>query len=139
MNTERFEKDGQTIWEKGNVVSGCIKTTSEAFDPETGFVAETKHMNWIKGNTEEIVERTITSVTKMIQDGKLVPYRVFTEEPAYDGHEEDINPTTQAKLGRYSQSRLGTPEKALEMDRKFITVEAKVAVNNTPIKIDAEA
>lgn len=137
MNTERFEKDGQTIWERGDVVSGCIKTTSEAFDPETGFVAETKHMNWIKGKSEDIVERTITGVTKMIQDGELVPYRVFTEEPAYDGHEEDINPTTNAKLGRYSQSRLGTPAKALEMDRKFITVEAKAPVNNTPIHTEA--
>jgi len=135
MNTERFEKDGQKIWENGNIFSGCIKTTSEEFNPETGFVAETKHMNWVKGNSEEIVERTIGIVTKQLNAGNLVPYRVFSETPIYEGQEEDINPTTQAKLGRYSQSRLGTPAKALEMDRKFITVEAKVVVNKEPIPL----
>lgn len=123
MNVERFEKDGQTIWEKNGIFSGCIKATQETFNPENGFVSETKHMNWVKGNSEEIVERTITNVSKMIETGKLVPFRVFSLTPIYAGQEEDINPQTEVKLGRYSQSRLGTQAKALEMDRTFIEVE----------------
>jgi hypothetical protein len=130
----RFEKDGQKIWKNDGIFSGCIKATSESFDLETWSENVTTHMNWIKGNSEEIVERTIGIVTKQIEAGNLVPYRVFSETPLYEGQEEDINPTTQAKLGRYSQSRLGTPEKALEMDRKFITVEVKLTAE--PIKVE---
>lgn len=124
----RFEKDGQKIWENDGIFSGCIKATSESFDLETWSENVVTHMNWIKGNTEEIVERTIDTVTKMIEDGKLVPYRVFSETPMFEGQTEDVNPTTDAKLGRYSQSRLGTPSKALEMDRKFI-ISALAKVN----------
>ncbi len=121
IKVTRIEKDGQTIWEKNGLFSGCIKTTSESFDPETGFMNVDTHMNWVKGNSEDLVERMITNVSKMIENGKLVPFRVFSLTPIYAGQEEDINPQTEAKLGRYSQSRLGTPEKALEMDRTFIT------------------
>jgi len=135
MNVERFEKDGQTIWEKNGLFSGCIKAVSETFNPESGFVNVATHMNWVKGNSEEVVERMITSVSKMIETGKLVPYRVFSLTPIFAGQEEDINPQTEAKLGRYSQSRLGTPDKALEMDRTFIEVEPVVA----KVAIEAEA
>lgn len=121
IKVTRFEKDGETIWVKGSKFSGCIKTTSESFDSETGFMNVDTHINWVKGNSEEVVERTITNVSKMIETGKLVPYRVFSLTPIYAGQEEDINPQTNAPLGRYSQSRFGTPDKALEMDRTFIT------------------
>ena len=135
MEVTRFEKDGQKIWEKNGLFSGCIKATQETFNPENGFITETKHMNWVKGNSEEVVERMIASVSSMIETGKLVPYRVFSLTPIYAGQEEDINPQTNVPLGRYSQSRLGSPEKALEMDRTFIEVEPVVA----NVKVEAEA
>jgi len=135
MEVTRFEKDGQKIWEKNGIFSGCIKATQETFNPETGFVNVTTHMNWVKANSEEVVERMITSVSSMIETGKLVPFRVFSLTPIYAGQEEDINPQTEVKLGRYSQSRLGTPAKALEMDRTFIEVEVPVA----KVKVEAEA
>jgi hypothetical protein len=121
IKVTRIEKEGQNIWEKNGLFSGCIKTTSESFDSETGFMNVATHMNWVKGNSEAVVERMITSVSSMIETGKLVPFRVFSLTPIYAGQKEDINPQTNAPLGRYSQSRLGTADKALEMDRTFIT------------------
>ena len=136
IKVTRIEKEGQNIWKKNGLFSGCIKTTSESFDPETGFMNVVTHINWVKGNSEEVVERMITSVSKMIETGKLVPYRVFSLTPIYTGQEEDINPQTQALLGRYSQSRLGTQAKALEMDRTFITPTlAKVNVDMARSKV----
>jgi hypothetical protein len=85
----------------------------------------------------------IKSQTKLIEAGTLVPYRVFTEEPSYEGHEMDRKVNNDGSLGesmgRYSQSKLGLPAKALELNRTFVTIETKAPVNNTPIKIDAEA
>ena len=87
IKVTRFEKDGETIWVKDSKFSGCIKTTSESFDPETGFMNVDTHINWVKGNSEEVVERMITSVSKMIETGKLVPYRVFSLTPIYAGQD----------------------------------------------------
>jgi hypothetical protein len=136
MEVTRFvAEDGQSVWEKNELHSACIKSKVDTFDPKTGFVAETTHMTWVKARSVELVEKTITNVIKMLKAGTLVPYKTFSTTPMYPGQDEDINPSTGVALGRYSESQLGTPTEALEMDRKFI----EIADVNIPVQIEAEA
>lgn len=132
MKAKRFVKeDGQKVWSKetenGTVVSVCIEVVEETLDLATLFTREEKNMVWLKGNSEELVERQATAVMNQIQAGKLKAYRQFSETPFYEGQEQDINPTTEQPLGRYSQVRLCLPEDYNRLHRQFVTTEIVVA------------
>lgn len=136
MKAKRFAKeDGQKVWSKetenGTVVSVCIEVVEETLDLTTLFTREEKNMVWLKGNSEELVERQATAVMNQINTGKLKAYRQFSETPFYEGQEQDINPTTEQPLGRYSQVRLCLPEDHARLHRQFVTTEIVVAETPT--------
>jgi hypothetical protein len=130
MNAKRFSKDDQTVWSKDAIVNGeprtvvsaCVEVIDEVLNPVTLFVTEEKSMVWIKGNSEELVDKTINSVIKQINSGAIKPYRAFSETPFYDGQDEDINPTTEVALGRFSQVRLCPADKHASLHRQFIVL-----------------
>jgi len=131
MNAKRFIKDDQTVWSKDTIVNGqprtivsaCIEIIDEVLNPTTLFVAEEKSMVWIKGNSEELVTKTINSVIKQVNSGVMKPYRAFSETPFYEGQDEDINPTTELPLGRFSQVRLCLANEHAGLHRQFITLD----------------
>lgn len=144
MIVERFVGDDQQkVWEKemdkgGTFYSGCIKTVSDGFDMTTGIATEAKHMNWVKANSLELLERTITVVTNQLKAGRMVPYRVYTSGKLYPTHELDRMGTNDGSegaeiAGRYSDTRLGTPEKALELDKTFIEMPVDKATLAPPV------
>ena len=131
MNAKRFSKDDQIVWSKDTIVNGqprtivsaCVEIIDEVLNPTTLFVAEEKSMVWIKGNSEELVDKTINSVIKQVNSGTIKPYRAFSETPFYEDQEEDINPTTEQPLGRFSQVRLCPADKHASLHRQFITLD----------------
>jgi hypothetical protein len=132
MNAKRFSKDDQTVWSKDTIVNGlprtissaCVEIIDEVYNLNTGWVQEEKSLVWIKGGSEELVEKTVNSVIKQVNSGTIKPYRAFSETPFYDGQDEDINPTTEMPLGRYSQVRLCPANKHAELHRQFVTVQS---------------
>lgn len=130
MNAKRFSKDDQTVWSKDTIVNGqprtivsaCVEIIDEVLNPTTLFVAEEKSMVWIKGDSEELVNKTINSVIKQVNSGVMKPCRVFSETPFYKGQDEDINPTTELPLGRFSQVRLCLANEHASLHRQFITL-----------------
>ena len=132
IETRRIEKDGQLVWEKNGRVSAGVVTTSFVMNLETLNEYEESNTLWFKAANEARLEKMVASQRKLIEAGTLVPYRVYTEEPSYEGQEMDRKINADGSLGesmgRYSQSKLGLPEKALIMNRTFITVEPKVVI-----------
>lgn len=126
MKVIRFTtEEGQNIWEKAmengsSIFSGALHVTNEIFNPMTMFVSEEKFMLWIKANSLELVEKHINAVLKQVEKGILVPYRVFSETPFYEGQPQDVHQGTGLDMNRYSDTRLGTPKQALENHRQFI-------------------
>lgn len=126
--TTRFiGEEDKKVWitgsEENPVFSACLKAVDKVFNPETGFENIRTHMIWVK-TTESIdaVEALVVNVAKLINTGKFVPYAVFSDTPFFDGDTEDINPTTELALGRYSSTRLGSASKALDLDRTYVEV-----------------
>lgn len=141
MNAVLFtDKNGETVWNRNGVVSMAIDSTKETFDLNTGFVNSERHIMWIKGNDEEVVERQVNALITSINSGKLATIRVFSKTPFYtksDGspQDQDINPTTGETLGRYSQVRLCPAHKVAELHRQFVEVE----VEATPEDVEMNA
>lgn len=138
MIAKRFSKDDQIVWSKETIVngvertisSGCVEVIDEVLNPTTLFVAEEKSLVWIKGNSEELVDKTVNAVIKQVNSGAIKPYRAFSETPFYEGQDEDINPTTEMPLGRYSQVRLCPADKHASLHRQFIVVDTLPAVKD---------
>lgn len=131
MNAKRFIKDEQSVWSKDTEVNGvektiysaCVEVNEESIDMVTLFVREEKSMVWIKANSEQVVDKTVNSIISQINTGVIKPYRAFSETPFYNGQEQDINPTTQVELGRYSQIRLCPAAQHTTLHRQFVTLE----------------
>ena len=131
MNAVLFtDKNGESVWNRNGTVSMAIDSKNETIDLNTGYINSERHIMWIKGNDEEVVEKQVNALIKSINSGKLATIRVFSKTPFYtkaDGtpQEQDINPQTGELLGRYSQVRLCPADKAVEMNRSFVEVEVK--------------
>ena len=131
MNAKRFIKDEQSVWSKDTEVNGvektiysaCVEVNEESIDMVTLFVREEKSMVWIKANSEQVVDKTVNSIISQINTGVIKPYRAFSETPFYNGQEQDINPTTQVELGRYSQIRLCPAAQHTTLHRQFVNLE----------------
>ena len=112
MNAKKFvDANNQSVWTKdledGRVqTSVCVEVNDESLDFTTGYVREEKSLVWIKGMSTESVTRQQEGVIKMINSGTIKPYRAFSKTPFYEGQSEDINPSTEQPLGRFSQVRL---------------------------------
>ena len=129
MDAKKFvDKDGNSVWTKETTdgrtqTSVCVETTLESIDFNTGYINEEKALMWIKGTNTETVLKQQDSVIKMINKGQVATYRAFSKTPFYEGQAEDINPTTEVALGRYSQVRLCPAEKRAELHRQYVVVE----------------
>tara|TARA_R110001592_G_scaffold363302_1_gene683510 strand:+ start:4442 stop:5185 length:744 start_codon:yes stop_codon:yes gene_type:complete len=125
IKVKRIEKEGQLVWEKNNRFTAVIVTTEFVMNIETLNEYEESNTLWFKAGTEARLEKMIASQIKLIEAGTLVPFRVFSETPMYEGQEQDRKINADGSLGeeigRYSQSKLGLPEKAMIMNRTIIT------------------
>lgn len=136
MEIKRFEKDGQKVWSKensngsGTTHSACIEVVEMSLNLKTGYEQAEKSMVWLKTSDENRVEPLVAGVMSQLKAGKLKAYRAFSETPFYEGQEQDINPTTEQPLGRYSQVRLCLPEDHTKLHRQF--VDNTVVVAETP-------
>jgi len=142
MNAIVFEKDGQTVWpintaDGKEIFSVCVEVNSETLDLQTLFVREEKSMVWLKANSEATAINQQKAVITAVNKGILTPYREFSKTAFYDGQEEDINPTTEEKLGRYSQVKLCPADKHAELHRQYV-VPTVVAVD-APVAPPVEA
>ena len=145
MNAKKFtDANDQSVWSKElndgkTQTSVCIEVNDEVLDYETGYVNTEKSLVWIKGTSSEAVTRQQDSVIKMINNGTIKPYRSFSKTPFYTGQTEDVNPSTGALLGRYSQTKLCPSEQHASKHRQYVVAvtappevvqpEIKIAVN----------
>jgi enoyl reductase-like protein len=136
MNAIKFVKDDQSVWSKDledgrTITSVCVEVTDEVLNMNTLFTQVEKSMVWLKGSDEAVVLKQQDAVIKAINKGQIKPYRAFSETPFYEGQEEDINPTTEEPLGRYSQVRLCPADKHADLHRQYVVptvASAKPAV-----------
>jgi hypothetical protein len=139
MLVKRFVKEiegsePQQIWVSarkdgnGEVVSAAMHCTEETFNPITGFIQVERFMYWVKSSTIDIVERNLKTILGQVQKGIFMPYRVFSATPLHEGHQPDVNPSTQEPMDRYSQVRLGTPDNFRALHRTYIEVSADTAI-----------
>ena len=131
MIATRFQKDGQDVWTNGEITSACAVVTDESLDLNTGFTREEKMLFWVKSNNAEGIDKAVNGVITSINKGVLKAHRAFSNEPFYAGQAQDINPSTNESLGRYSQVRLCPSDKFETLHRQYVTVEAKVASDYT--------
>jgi hypothetical protein len=128
MNAKKFVDVNQnSVWTKEladgrTQTSVCVEVNDEVLDLNTGYIREEKSLVWLKGMSSEVVLRQQENVIKMVNNGTLKPFRAFSKTPFYDGQEEDINPQTEAKLGRYSQVRLCPADQHATLHRQYVTV-----------------
>jgi hypothetical protein len=129
MNAKKFvDANSQSVWTKTTSdgreqTSMCVEINDETLDMNTGYVREEKSLVWIKGMSTEAVSRQVDLVINSVNKGKIAPYRAFSKTPFYEGQEEDINPSTEAKLGRYSQIRLCPADQRESLHRQFVVLE----------------
>ena len=129
MNAKKFvDKNGNSVWTKetsnGKVfTSVCVEVNQTSLDLETLIDRNEKSLVWLKSENAETLAKTQQTVIDQINKGVLKPYRAFSKTPFYEGQAEDINPTTEVALGRYSQVRLCPAEKRDELHRQFVVVE----------------
>ena len=127
MNAERFVKDEQNVWTNGEITSACAVVTDESIDLNTGFIREEKMLFWVKTSNADSIEKSVKSVIDSINKGQLKAYRAFSKEPFYANQAQDINPSTNESLGRYSQVRLCPSAQFDALHRQYVVVEETVA------------
>ena len=148
MNAKKFvDAQNNSVWTKlledgsgRTQTSVCVEVNDETLDLNTGYVREEKSLVWIKAMSTEVATRQQEAVIKMVNNGTLKPYRAFSKEPFYSGQLEDINPSTEQPLGRYSQVRLCPADQHATLHRQYVTVAtanpveepAQPAVNAQP-------
>jgi hypothetical protein len=142
MVAKKFtDANEQSVWTKElgdgrTQTSVCVEIMDETLDFNTGYVREEKSLVWIKGMSTEAVTRQQQSVINMINKGQIAPYRAFSKTPFYEGQAEDINPTTEQSLGRYSQVRLCPAEQRSALHRQYVTVTEVAKVPEPEVKVN---
>ena len=127
---QRFSKDSQLVWpSKANdgKVSGAIQTEHLTVG-ETGFIQNEKLIFWLKANNAEQLEMGIAMIEAQLKSGARVLYKVYSEEPFYASQESDINPSTGESLGRYSETRIGSPTDALAKHKQYVSLQGNIIV-----------
>lgn len=138
------DKDNQSLWSKetaeGKTIhSVCIEVTDTTLDLETLFERTEKLLVWIKSEDQASLLNTQNEKIQQINAGIFKPYRKFSKTPFYNGQEQDVNPSTGALLGRYSEVKLCVAAKHAELHRQYVvlenaTVVAKVAEEAIPLE-----
>lgn len=129
MNATKFvDKDNQSLWTKeladGKTINSvCVEVTDTTLDLETLFERTEKLLVWIKSEDQASLLKTQDSVIAQINAGVLKPYRKFSKTPFYNGQEQDVNPSTGASLGRYSEVKLCPAAKHAELHRQYVVLE----------------
>ena len=137
MNAIEFNKDGKTVWTSSKgTVSKAIQAIDETFNMETGFITEEKFIYWVKGNSEEAIDKQLPTIIKAINNGKLRLYRALSHTPFVEGQDSDINPSTGKVLNRYSQTRMCPADKFESLHRQFV-VPTIAAVSAESIAVEA--
>lgn len=137
MNAKKFvDTENNSVWTKEltdgrTQTSVCVEVNDETLDLVSGYVREEKSLVWIKAMSTEVATRQQEAVIKMINGGTLKPYRAFSKTAFYEGQTEDINPTTEVALGRYSQVRLCPAEQHSALHRQYVTVATANPVEET--------
>ena len=140
-----MKEDGQDVWsydtsngETYNTVG--IDVTEEGYSMVHGGPRPTIESNivWVGHNNVELLKRQQQAMVDAVNSGKLRAYRVYSDTPFYNGQEQDINPSTGEKLGRYSQARMCTPENYLSVHRQFVVNTPKVAEPVAQPKVGAD-
>lgn len=128
-----FAKDGITVFTSTDkkTISMCVDVNDQSLDLTNGFVREERMLFWVKGNSEESVAKNVDMLVANINKGTLRAYRAFSVAPFYTGQTVDINPQTNAPLGRYSQVRLCPANKFDELHRQFVVNEVVATENIT--------
>ena len=138
------KEDGQDVWSyettNGEYHTVGIDVTEEGFSLVDGIPRPTIERNivWVGHNNVELLKRQQQAMIDAVNSGKLRAYRAYSETPFYEGQEQDINPSTQEKLGRYSQARMCTPEDYLRVHRQFVVNTPKVAEPVAQPKVGAD-
>ena len=131
-----FSQDNKTVWSKELadriIYSVCVEVNNSVLDMRTLFERNEKSMIWLKGEDEVRLLDQQSAVINQINKGILLPYRQFSATPFYEGQDEDINPQTEEKLGRYSQVRLCPASKHAELHRQYVVVSAPVVAEPQP-------
>lgn len=135
------EENNQTLWtsdfttpagDERTVFSGAVETTDKVMDYDTGFSRNERRIAWIKTtDSEEDLNSSIDMVINDIKAKKIAIARLFVDEPLYDGHQEDINPSTGGKLGRWSYNKLVPANKFSELDRTVMSDDLKARLMKT--------
>lgn len=139
-----FSQENKNLWSKDiadnrTIYSVCVEVNNSVLDMVTLFERNEKSMIWLKGEDEVRLLDQQSAVIKQINNGILLPYRQFSATPFYEGQDEDINPQTEEKLGRYSQVRLCPASKHAELHRQYVVVSAEPAVAEPQPAINAGA
>lgn len=143
MNAIKFvDQNEKSMWSKEiadgrTIYSACVEVNDTVLDLVTLFDRNEKSLVWIKSENADTLVKTQESVIKQINNGVLKPYRAFSEKPFYEGQEEDINPSTEAKLGRYSQVRLCPADKHASLHRQYVVETVSVAEPQPVISAEA--
>lgn len=137
-----FSQEGKNLWSKDladnrTIYSVCVEVNNSVLDMATLFERNEKSMIWLKGEDEARLLEQQSAVINQINKGILLPYRQFSATPFYEGQDEDINPQTEEKLGRYSQVRLCPASKHAELHRQYVVVSAEPVVAEPQPAINA--
>ena len=138
-------EDGQSVWSYdtengGQLHSVGIDVTQEGFDIATGNITVDRNIVWFRGNNLEAVQRQQQVIVDMVNTGKMRAYRAYSETPFYEGQSQDINPSTQESLGRYSQARMCLADDYLSVHKQFVvnTVATPAPVVQPKVGADKE-
>lgn len=147
---KRFvSEDAQEVWEKEfktqvgdtqTIFSGAVEINERVRDLDTGFGRNERRIVWVKTTDSlEGLEEDIATVISDLKAKRLAVVRQYSEEPIWDGHEEDINPSTGDALGRWSIVKLAPFAKASELDKTYMSDELKAKLMKNPVVIKPDS
>jgi hypothetical protein len=140
---KRFVQDetNQKLWENNftdasgvekTIFSGAVDVTDKVMNYDTGFQNTERKIVWLKTTeSAEALDALVDEHVKLVQKGILAPVRQFADQPIWDGHAEDVNPSTNEPLGRYSITKFAPKAKALELDRTYLSEEQVARLSKT--------
>jgi hypothetical protein len=140
-------EDNQSVWtydteNGGQLHSVGVDVTEEGFSLVNGVprVSVDRNIVWTSHNNLEVLKRQQQVMIDMLNAGKMRAYRAYSETPFYEGQSQDINPSTQESLGRYSQARMCLADDYLSVHKQFVvnTVATPAPVAQPKVGADKE-
>ena len=125
-------EDGKSVWtyeteNGGELHSVGVDVTEEGFSLVDGVprVSVDRNIVWTSHNNLEVLKRQQQAMVDMLNAGKMRAYRAYSETPFYyksngEPQDQDINPSDQTPLGRYSQARMCLADDYLSVHKQFV-------------------